>query len=44
MRIDRTGETNNNNFGSEMTIIRYKNKEDIDIYFSDYDWTFEHAK
>ena len=44
MRINRTGETNNNNFGSEMTIIRYKNKEDIDIYFSDYDWTFEHAK
>ena len=43
MRIDRTGEININNFGSEMTITRYKNKEDIDIYFSDYNWTFEHA-
>lgn len=38
-RIDRTGEKNINNFGSEMVITEYRNKKDIDVYFSKYDWT-----
>ena len=42
--IDRTGEENINNFGSKMIIVGYRNKEDIDIYFPEYNWTFEHAR
>lgn len=38
-KIDRTGETGINNFGSKMVIIRYENAMDIDIYFSEYNWT-----
>ena len=32
-KIDRTGETKVNNFGSKMVIIKYKKWEDVDIYF-----------
>ena len=38
-KIDRTGETKVNNFGSEMVIIKYKKWEDVDIYFPEYNWT-----
>ena len=43
-KIDRTGEERLNNFGSKMIITKYNNKDDIDIYFPEYDWTFNHAK
>ena len=38
-KIDRIGEKNINNFGSEMVIVEYKKYSDIDIYFPEYDWT-----
>ena len=37
-KIDRTGEERVNNFGSKMKIINYKNANDIDIYFEEYNW------
>ena len=43
-KIDRTGERNINNFGSEMIIIRHKTNKDIDIYFPQYDWIFKGAR
>ena len=42
--INRTGEERLNNFGSKMVITEYRNIYDIDIYFPEYNWTFEHAK
>ena len=36
---DRIGEKNYSKFGSEMIIIDYKNNRDIDVYFTEYDWT-----
>ena len=42
-KIDRTGEENYNSFGSKMIITRYRYRRDIDVYFPEYDWTFEHA-
>ena len=41
--IDRTGEERLNNFGSKMVIVEYREYSDIDVYFPEYDWTFEHA-
>ena len=38
-KIDRTGETGYNNYGSEMRITRCRNSKDIDIYFPEYEWT-----
>ena len=32
-KIDRTGEETYNNFGSKMIITKYKNTNDIDVYF-----------
>ena len=43
-RRDRTGEEKVNNFGSKMIISEYRNNMDVDIYFPEYDWTFEHAQ
>lgn len=52
-KINRTGEKNINNFGSEMIIINSyiefnnKHKRDftyIDIYFPEYDWTAKHRE
>ena len=43
-KIDRTGEENINNFGSKMVIKEYRNNKDIDVYFSEYDWTAEHVQ
>lgn len=42
-KIDRTGERSYNNFGSEMVIIEYRGTLDIDIYFPEYNWTFNGA-
>ena len=36
--IDRMGEKNINNFGSEMVIVEYRKAHDVDIYFPEYDW------
>ena len=43
-KIDRTGEERVNNFGSKMIIREYRKYSDIDVYFPEYDWTFEHAQ
>lgn len=40
-KIDRTGEKNINNFGSEMIITNYKGIFDIDVYFPEYNWVFK---
>ena len=37
-KIDRTGETGYNNFGSKMVIMGYRKAIDIDVYFPEYDW------
>ena len=40
----RVGEEGYNNFGSKMIIKEYREYKDIDVYFSEYNWTFEHAQ
>lgn len=40
----RIGEEGLNNFGSKMRIINYKNANDIDIYFEEYNYIAEHKK
>ena len=42
--MNRTGETRINNFGSTMIITKYRNNNDIDIYFPEYDWTAKHKE
>ena len=42
-KIDRTGEERLNTFGSKMIIKKYRKAIDLDVYFPEYDWTFEHA-
>lgn len=42
-KVDRTGETRTNNFGSKMIITEYRNSSDIDVYFEEYDWIFKGA-
>ena len=42
-KINRKGEKNYNNFGSEMIITKYRMNGDIDVYFPEYDWTFKGA-
>ena len=42
--IDRTGERNINNFDSEMVIVEYRSAKDIDVYFSEYDWTAKRVR
>ena len=42
-KIDRTGEVSVNNFGSKIIIKEYRKATDIDIYFPEYDFSFEHA-
>ena len=42
--INRIGEKGVNNFGSEMVIVEYRKWNDVDVYFPEYDWTFEHAR
>ena len=43
-KIDRTGEERLNNFGSKMIIKEYRNNKDIDVYFPEYNWVFEHTQ
>lgn len=43
-QINRIGERNINNFGSEMVIVEYRGCMDIDVYFPEYNWTFKGAK
>ena len=43
-KIDRTGEEGYNKFGSKMIIVGYRSNVDIDIYFSEYNWTFKHVQ
>ena len=42
-KIDRTGEEGYNEFGSKIIIKEYRKAIDIDVYFPEYDFTFEHA-
>ena len=41
--INRTGEEGINNFGSKMIIKEYRKYSDVDVYFPEYNWTFEHG-
>ena len=43
-RKDRTGEERLNSFGSKMVIKEYRGAMDIDVYFPEYNWIFEHAQ
>ena len=43
-KLDRTGEERLNTFGSKMIIKKYRNSKDIDVYFPEYNWTFNHAQ
>ena len=43
-KIDRTGEERLNAFGSKMIIKKYRKAIDIDVYFPEYDWIFEHVR
>ena len=43
-KIDRTSEETINNFGSKMVIKEYRGCMDIDVYFPEYNWTFEHTQ
>ena len=42
--VNRIGEENYNSFGSKMIIKEYRRAIDIDVYFPEYNWTFEHAR
>lgn len=41
---NRIGEINYNKFGSKMVIKEYRNYDDVDIYFPEYDYTKEHVE
>lgn len=43
-KIDRTGEINYNNFGSEMIIKEYRGCMDVDVYFPEFNWVFKHTQ
>ena len=43
-KIDRIGEENINGFGSKMIVKEYRKAIDIDVYFPEYNWTFEHGQ
>ena len=43
-KINRVGEERVNNFGSKMIIKEYRNNRDVDVYFPEYDWVFEHTR
>ena len=42
-KINRVGEERLNRFGSKMVIIKYNDAKDVDVYFPEYDWIFEHV-
>ncbi len=39
VKVNRTGERNINNFGSEMVIVEYRTNKNIDVYFPEYNYT-----
>lgn len=41
MKETRIGETKVNNFGTQMVIVDYRNNNDMDVYFPEYDWIAE---
>lgn len=43
-KSNRIGEENRNKFGSLMQIVNYRKSVDIDVYFPEYDWLYEHAR
>ena len=43
-KIDRTVEERLNAFSSKMIIKKYRKAIDIDVYFPEYDWIFEHTR
>ena len=43
-KIDRVGEEGYNKFGSKIIIKEYRKYSDVDVYFPEYNWTFEHAQ
>ena len=43
-KINRTGEEGYNSFGSKMVIKEYRTCMNIDVYFPEYNWIFEHAR
>ena len=42
-KINRINEIKLNNFGSKMIIVKYKNANDIDVYFPEYDCIIKHT-
>ena len=44
IKVDRTGEKSINNFGSKIIISEYRGCMDIDVYFPEYNWVFEHTQ
>ena len=43
IKLNRIGEKKTNTFGSKMKIINYKNANDIDVYFPEYDWVYKNT-
>ena len=43
-KVNRTGEERVNNFGGKMIIKEYRSAKDIDVYFPEYNWVFEHTQ
>ena len=43
-KTDRIGEKGINKFGSKMIITKYIDNKHIDVYFPEYNWTFEHTR
>lgn len=39
VKVNRIGERNYNNFGSEMVIVKYRINKNIDVYFPEYNYT-----
>ena len=42
--MNRVGEKGLNNFGSKMEIVVYRNANDIDVYFEEYNWVAKNKK
>ena len=43
-KVDKRIEKGYNKFGSKMVIKEYRGCKDIDVYFPEYNWIFEHAR
>ena len=42
-KVNRTGEERVDTFGGKMIIKEYRSAKDIDVYFPEYNWVFEHT-